>query len=72
VRDVVDRIVAGHFLLLQEKGRMAFPFRKDRDENVGARHFLAARGLDMDNGTLDDALEAGCGLRVLIITSDQI
>ncbi len=51
---------------------MAFALGKDRDENVGAGHFLAARRLDVDHGALDDALEAGGRLGVLVITGDQI
>ena len=36
VRDVIDRIVARHVLLLQEKGGVAFPLGEDGDEDVGA------------------------------------
>ena len=59
VRDVVDRVVAGHLLLLQEIGGMALALGEDRDEHVGAGDFFAARRLDVDHGALDDALEAG-------------
>ena len=59
MRDVIDRIIAGHILLLQEIGGVAFPFGKERDQNIGACNFFAARGLDMDDRALDDALEAG-------------
>ena len=34
--------VARHVLLLQEEHRMAFAFGKQRDQHVGAGHFLAA------------------------------
>src|SRR6185437_4553961 len=33
VADVVDRVVAGHVLLLQEIGGMALAFREDRNQN---------------------------------------
>jgi hypothetical protein len=36
VADVVDGVVAGHLLLLQEVGRMAFPLGEDRDKHVRA------------------------------------
>jgi hypothetical protein len=43
---------------------VALALGEDRDQHVGAGHFLAARGLDMDHGALDDALEAGGRLGV--------
>ena len=42
VADVVDRVVAGHVLLLQEIGSVALALGKDGDQHVGAGHFLAA------------------------------
>jgi hypothetical protein len=42
VADVVDRVVTGHLLFLQEIGGMAFALGEDRDEHVGAGNFLAA------------------------------
>ena len=56
--DVVDRVVTGHVLLLQEIGRMALALREDRDEDVRPRHLGAARALDMDRRPLDHPLEA--------------
>ncbi len=41
VADVVHRVVAGHILLLQEIGGMAFPFGENRHQDIGAGHFLA-------------------------------
>jgi hypothetical protein len=41
---------------------MALALGEDGDEHVGARHLLAARGLDMDDRALDNALETGRGL----------
>ena len=59
VADVVDRVVAGHVLLLQEIRGMALAFREDRDEHVRAGHLRAARALDVDRRALDHPLEAG-------------
>ena len=38
---------------------MAFAFAEQGDQDIGAGHFVAAGGLDVDGGALDDALEAG-------------
>ena len=47
VADVVDRVEAGHVLLLQEEGGMALALGEDGDQHVGAGHLLAAGGLHM-------------------------
>ncbi len=70
--DVVDRVVAGHVLLLQEIGGVAFAFREDRDQHVGARHLLSAGRLHVDHGALDHALEPGRRLRILVAVADQV
>ena len=57
--DEVHRIIARHVLFLQEVGRVRFPFGKDGDEHVGAGHLGPARGLNVDRGALDHALEGG-------------
>ncbi len=72
VADVVDRVIAGHFLLLQEVDGVALALREKRDENIGAVHILAAGGLHADDGALHDAVEARGGLRLLRIAIDQI
>ena len=41
VADVVDRVVTGHVLLLQEVGGVALALGEDRDQHVGAGHLLA-------------------------------
>ena len=56
--DVVHRVIAGHVLLLQEEGGMAFALGKDGDQHIGAGHLLASRGLHMNDGALDDPLES--------------
>ena len=61
VRDKVDRVIAGHFLILEEIGRIGFAFRKDRDEDVRTRDFCATRRLDVDRGALDHTLEGSGG-----------
>ena len=70
--DVVDRVVAGHVLLLQEIGGVALALGEDRDQHVGAGHFLAAGRLHMDHGALDHALEPGGRLGILVAVGDQI
>ena len=72
VADVVDRVVAGHVLLLQEIGGVALALGEDRHEHVRAGHLVAAGGLDMDHRALDHALEAGRRLRILASVGDQV
>ena len=72
MRDVVDRVVAGHLLFLQEIGGMAFALGENSNEHVGAGHFFAAGRLDMDHRTLDDALEAGRRLGILVIAGNEV
>ncbi len=57
--DIIDRVVTGHVLLLQEIGRVAFAFGENRDQDIGAGDLGAAGALHMDRGALDDALEGG-------------
>ena len=71
VGDVVDRVVAGHVLLLQEVGGVALALGEDGDQHIGAGDLLAARGLHVDHRALDHALEAGGGLGVLAVVHDQ-
>ncbi len=59
--NVVDRIVAGHVLLLQEERGVGFSLGKNCHKHVGARHLLAARRLNVNHGALDHALESGGG-----------
>ena len=72
VRNVIDRVVTRHVLLLQKIGGMAFALGENRDQHVGAGHLLAPGGLHMDHGALDDALEAGRRLGILTSVGDQI
>ena len=43
---------------------MRFALRKNRDEDIGAGGLAAARGLDVQHGTLNHALEGGGGFRL--------
>ena len=72
VADIIHRVIARHILLLQEIRGMALAFGKDGNEHVGAGHFLTAGRLHMDNGALNDALEAGGRLGILGAVSDQV
>src|SRR5690606_39528514 len=51
-------------LLMQEVHGMRILFPEDRDQHVGAGDFLLARGLDVQDRALNDALEAERGLGV--------
>ena len=53
-----------HLLFLQKIRSVAFPLRKDADEHVGARDFLATRRLDVNDSPLDDPLERIRRMRV--------
>ena len=72
VADVIDRVVTGHVLLLQEIGGVALAFGENRNQHIGAGDFLAAGRLDVNDGALDHALEAGGRLGVVGAVGDQI
>ncbi|EKD60808.1 MAG: hypothetical protein ACD_54C00542G0001 [uncultured bacterium] len=60
MRDEIHRIIAGHILFLQEIGGVGLAFGEDRHQHIRAGNFGAPRGLHMDRGALDHALES-CG-----------
>ncbi len=62
--DIGDRVEPAHILLLKEIDGIALAFGKERDQNVGAGHLVAARRLDVEDGALDDALEAAGRRRI--------
>ena len=66
VAEVGDRVEPRQILLLQEIDRVAFAFREQSDEDVGAGHFILARRLDVQDRALDDALEAAGRRRVAV------
>ena len=70
-RDEIDRVEPAHVLLFEEIGGVALALGKDRDQHVGAGHFFLARGLDVDDGALDDALEGGGRPRILAVGHDE-
>ena len=72
VTDVIDRVVAGHILFLQEICRVRLALGEDRDQHVGAGHFLAARRLDVERSPLHHALEAVRRLGLLLAVDDQV
>ena len=51
---------------------MALALGEDRDEHIGAGHFLAAGRLNVNDRALNDPLEAGGGLGVLRAVGHQI
>ena len=57
VADEADRIEAAHVLLLQEVDRVAVAFGEQRHQHIGAGYRILARGLDMQDRTLDHPLE---------------
>src|SRR3546814_360899 len=66
VAQVRDRVEARQVLLLEEIDGIAFAFGEERDEDVGARHLILARRLDVQDRALDDALEAAGGAGVAV------
>ena len=71
VRDVGDGVEPAHVLLLQEIDRIALAFGEEGDEHVGAGHLVAAGRLDVEDGALDDALEAAGRGRVRLLVDLQ-
>ena len=71
VADVAHRIEARHVLLLQEIDGVAFALGKQRDQHIGAGHFVAAGILHMQDRALNDALKSGRGLCVLAVFDDE-
>ena len=51
---------------------MALALGEDRHQHVGAGHFLAARGLHVNDRALDHALETGGRLAILGAVGDQV
>ncbi len=64
VRDVVHHVEAGDGALVEEIHRMRFFLTEQGHQNIGAGHFFFVGGLHMQDGALDDALEADGGLRI--------
>ena len=64
VGDVVDDVEARHAALVEEIDGVRFLLAEHGHQHVGARDFLLARRLHVQDGALDDALEALRGLRI--------
>ena len=62
--DILNGVEPRHFLFLQEISGVAFPLGENADEHVGARHFLTARRLHVNDRALHDALERVRRMRV--------
>ncbi len=45
---------------------------KTRDQDVRTRYLFPAGRLDMDDGAMDDALEARCGLGFAVLIENQV
>ncbi len=69
VRDVVDDIQARHVLLVEEVNGLRVLLAEERHQHVGARHLLLARGLHVENRTLQDSLkpERRLGIAILVV-----
>ncbi|EXI76775.1 MAG: hypothetical protein AW07_00174 [Candidatus Accumulibacter sp. SK-11] len=67
MRNEVDHIQARDPLLLEVIDRVRILLAEDRHEDIGPIHFLAPRGLDVQDCALDDALKAECRLRVDLV-----
>ncbi len=51
---------------------MALTLGEDGDEHIGAGNLLAAGRLHMNDGALNDALEACGRFRILVVTGDEV
>ena len=64
VRDEINHVQPGDFLLLQVINGVRVLLAENGDQNIGAVDFLLAGGLHVENGALDDPLETQRRLRV--------
>ena len=69
--NAVHDIEARDVLLVEQIDRMRLTLAEDRDQHVGAVHFLLARGLHVEHRTLQHALEAQGRLGVAIFVLRQ-
>jgi len=68
VRDEIDGIDARDVLLLQQVDGLALLLAEERHQHVGAGDLVAARGLHVEDGALQHALEAECRLRLALVS----
>jgi hypothetical protein len=71
VRDVVHHVEARDALLVQEVNGVRILLAEDCHQHVGARHFLLAGRLHVQDRALDHPLKAQCGLRVDLFASED-
>ena len=71
VRDEVHHVQPRHALLMQEINGVRIFLAEDRDQHVGAGHFLLARRLHVQDRALDHALEAERRLRVDVVSGEN-
>ena len=71
--DVVDHIDARHGLLLEQEYRLAFLLAEDSNQHVGPGHLALAGALHVEDGTLQDTLEAQrrLGFPLLVVGRNQ-
>ncbi len=67
MRDAVHDVEARDVLLVQQKDGLRFALAEDRDQHIGAGHFLLARGLHVEDRPLQHALEAQRRLGVAVV-----
>ena len=71
VRDEIDHVEARDLGAIQQVHRVALLLAEDRDEHVGDADFFLARGLHVEHGALQDALEAQRGLHLAVFVIRQ-
>ena len=69
----VHHIQAAYFGFFQEVGGLGLLFAEDGDQDIGTAHLGIAGRLDMEDGTLQHALEAQrrLGFPVFVVTGDE-
>ncbi len=67
VGDEIDRVIAGHLLLLQEVGRVALALGEHGHKHIGAGNVVASGRLDVDHRPLDHPLETRGRLGVFAV-----
>ena len=72
VGDVVDGVEARHVVDLEVIDGVGFTLGKEGHQDVGAGHFLAARGLNVDGGALHHPLEPGRRLGVGLLGRQDV
>jgi hypothetical protein len=71
VRNVIDHVEPGDFLLVHEIHRVRILLAEDRHQHVRAGDFLPAGGLHVIHRALQHALEAQRGLRIALVAGRQ-